>query len=58
MFVFVVGKLNYEIDSVDLKLLNSKSEARRVIGNREVKLNGKKAEDARLEVSITDERIL
>ncbi|WP_223702567.1 tyrosine--tRNA ligase [Sutcliffiella deserti] len=39
---------------VELQMLSSKSEARRMIDNKGVKLNGAKIEDPRLEVSITD----
>lgn len=39
---------------VDLKLLNSKSEARRMIENRGVRINGNKVEDTNLQLSMTD----
>ncbi|HZH62523.1 MAG TPA: tyrosine--tRNA ligase [Metabacillus sp.] len=39
---------------VQLKLLNSKSEARRMIGNSGVKLNGEKVEDPQLNITITE----
>ncbi|MBU7591412.1 tyrosine--tRNA ligase [Metabacillus halosaccharovorans] len=39
---------------VELKLLSSKSEARRMIDNRGVKLDGNKVEDASLKITITD----
>ncbi|GAE34057.1 tyrosyl-tRNA synthetase [Halalkalibacter akibai JCM 9157] len=39
---------------VDLKLLGSKSEARRMIENNGVKINGEKVEDTRLRVPITE----
>lgn len=39
---------------VELKLLSSKSEARRMIENRGVKLNGSKIEDAQLQVAIKE----
>jgi tyrosyl-tRNA synthetase len=43
---------------VDLKLLNSKSEARRMIENRGVRINGNKVEDTNLQLSMTDGLIL
>lgn len=43
---------------VDLQLLSSKSEARRMIENRGVKINGNKVEDTKLQVSITDGLII
>lgn len=43
---------------VDLNLLSSKSEARRMIGNSGVKLDGKKVEDPHLQVSIVDKMIV
>lgn len=42
---------------VELKLLSSKSEARRMIENRGVKINGMKIEETNLQVSIVDELI-
>jgi tyrosyl-tRNA synthetase len=39
---------------VDLKLLNSKSEARRMVENRGVRINGNKVEDTNLQLSMTD----
>ncbi|QGQ45382.1 tyrosine--tRNA ligase [Metabacillus sediminilitoris] len=39
---------------VDLKLLNSKSEARRMIENRGVRINGNKVEDTNLQLLMTD----
>jgi tyrosyl-tRNA synthetase len=39
---------------VNLNLLNSKSEARRMIDNKGVKINGEKIKDNQLQVSITD----
>lgn len=39
---------------VELKLQNSKSEARRMIDNRGVKVNGDKVEDPKLKITITD----
>ncbi|UTR10078.1 tyrosine--tRNA ligase [Evansella sp. LMS18] len=39
---------------VELQLLSSKSEARRMIENKGVKINGEKVEDTRAEVSLTD----
>ncbi|WP_078596461.1 tyrosine--tRNA ligase [Evansella clarkii] len=51
-------KGNKEVSVVDLlvelQMLNSKSEARRMIENKGVKINGEKIEDTRAEVSITD----
>ncbi|WP_088035076.1 tyrosine--tRNA ligase [Evansella clarkii] len=51
-------KGNKEISVVDLlvelQMLNSKSEARRMIENKGVKINGEKIEDTRAEVFITD----
>lgn len=43
---------------VELKLLSSKSEARRMIENRGVKVNGVKATDTKLEVTISNGLIL
>ena len=43
---------------VEWRLLSSKSEARRMIENRGVKINGNKVEDTRLQVPITDELII
>jgi len=43
---------------VELKLLSSKSEARRMIGNSGVKLDGEKVVDPQLQVSITGELIV
>lgn len=43
---------------VELKLLKSKSEARRMIENRGVKLNGEKVEDNHLKVKLTDGLII
>jgi tyrosyl-tRNA synthetase len=43
---------------VDLQLLSSKSEARRMIENRGVKINGNKVEDTKLQISITDGLII
>jgi tyrosyl-tRNA synthetase len=43
---------------VDLQLLNSKSEARRMIENRGVKINGDRVEDTNLKVAITDGLII
>jgi len=43
---------------VELKLLSSKSEARRMIENRGVKINGVKATDTKLEVTISNGLIL
>ncbi|WP_456276324.1 tyrosine--tRNA ligase [Bacillus sp. AK128] len=43
---------------VDLQLLNSKSEARRMVENKGVKINGERVEDPKLIVSITDGLIL
>lgn len=39
---------------VELQMLSSKSEARRMIANRGVKLNGEKVEEVALQVSMTD----
>jgi tyrosyl-tRNA synthetase len=51
-------KGNKEISVVDLlvelQLLSSKSEARRMIENKGVKINGEKVEETRAEVSLTD----
>lgn len=51
-------KGNKESSVVDLlvepQLLSSKSEARRMIENKGVKINGEKVEDTRAEVSLTD----
>lgn len=51
-------KGNKEVSVVDLlvemQMLNSKSEARRMIENKGVKINGEKIEDTRAEVSITN----
>ncbi|WP_182103522.1 tyrosine--tRNA ligase [Niallia taxi] len=53
---------NTEISLIDLlvklKLLSSKSEARRMIENRGVKVNGVKATDTKLEVTISNGLIL
>ncbi|USK71289.1 tyrosine--tRNA ligase [Peribacillus asahii] len=58
----VVWDGNTEVPVVDLlvelQLLSSKSEARRMIENRGVKINGNKVEDTRLQVSITDGLII
>ena len=43
---------------VELKMLNSKSEARRMIANGGVKINGSKVEDASLAVSLRDGMIV
>ncbi|MFC0560611.1 tyrosine--tRNA ligase [Halalkalibacter alkalisediminis] len=43
---------------VDLKLLNSKSEARRMIENRGVKVNGTKVEDTSSRITITNDLII
>jgi tyrosyl-tRNA synthetase len=43
---------------IDLKLLNSKSEARRMIENRGVKINGNKVEDIELQITITNDLIV
>ncbi|MGN7940244.1 tyrosine--tRNA ligase [Virgibacillus sp. 6R] len=43
---------------VELKLFTSKSEARRMIENRGVKLNGKTVEDTKFQVNIIDELIV
>ncbi len=43
---------------VDLKLLNSKSEARRMIDNRGVKLDGQKVEDPSMQITITDDLVV
>ncbi len=43
---------------MELKLLSSKSEARRMIENRGVKINGVKATDTKLEVTISNGLIL
>lgn len=43
---------------VELQMLNSKSEARRMINNNGVKINGKKVEDPQLTLTITDELII
>ncbi|RXI96429.1 tyrosine--tRNA ligase [Anaerobacillus alkaliphilus] len=43
---------------VQLKLLSSKSEVRRMIDNRGVQLNGVKVEDTQLQVTITDNLIV
>lgn len=43
---------------VELKILSSKSEARRMIENRGVKINGVKATDTKLEVTISNGLIL
>ncbi len=43
---------------VQLKLLSSKSEARRMIDNRGVQLNGEKVEDNQLQVIISDNLII
>lgn len=39
---------------INLKLFQSKSEARRMIENRGVKINGEKIEDVQMQVSVTD----
>ncbi|GAA0343816.1 tyrosine--tRNA ligase [Bacillus carboniphilus] len=43
---------------VDLKLFSSKSEARRMIDNRGVKIDGNKVEDTRQQVSVSDGLII
>lgn len=43
---------------VDLQLLSSKSEARRMIQNNGVKINGDKVEDMQLQVSLTNDLIV
>ncbi|MED2971658.1 tyrosine--tRNA ligase [Fictibacillus sp. B-59209] len=43
---------------VDLQLLSSKSEARKMIQNGGVKLNGKKVSDVKLEIEIKDDTIV
>jgi tyrosyl-tRNA synthetase len=43
---------------VELKLLTSKSEARRMIDNNGVKINGNRVEDTKLQVTITDGTII
>jgi tyrosyl-tRNA synthetase len=43
---------------VDLQLLNSKSEARRMIDNNGVKINGDKVEDTKLIVRITNDLVI
>ncbi len=55
-------KGNEEVSVVDLlvelKLLHSKSEARRMIDNRGVKLNGKRIEDVSMQITLTDELVV
>ncbi|WP_121610038.1 tyrosine--tRNA ligase [Mesobacillus foraminis] len=43
---------------VDLHLLKSKSEARRMIENRGIKINGNKVEDTQLQINVTDGLII
>ncbi|MBM7602502.1 tyrosyl-tRNA synthetase [Metabacillus crassostreae] len=43
---------------VDLQLLSSKSEARRMIENKGVKINGERIEDTQLKIAVTDGLIL
>ncbi|MFS0638024.1 tyrosine--tRNA ligase [Mesobacillus foraminis] len=43
---------------VDLHLLKSKSEARRMIENRGIKINGNKVEDTQLRINVTDGLII
>ncbi|TXC92834.1 tyrosine--tRNA ligase [Metabacillus litoralis] len=43
---------------VDLQLLSSKSEARRMIENKGVKIDGERIEDTKLEIAVTDGLIL
>lgn len=43
---------------VELKMLSSKSEARRMIANRGVKINGEKVEDTNWQVTIADDLII
>jgi tyrosyl-tRNA synthetase len=43
---------------VDLQLLSSKSEARRMIENKGIKINGNKVADTQQQISITDELII
>ncbi len=43
---------------VDLQLLKSKSEARRMIENRGIKINGNKVEDTQLLINVTDGLII
>jgi len=43
---------------VDLQLFKSKGEARRMIDNSGIKINGKKVEDIKLEVDVTDGLII
>ncbi|MBZ5752938.1 tyrosine--tRNA ligase [Metabacillus rhizolycopersici] len=43
---------------IDLKLFNSKGEARRMIENRGVKINGNKVEDTELQITITNNLIV
>ncbi|MBT2758124.1 tyrosine--tRNA ligase [Mesobacillus foraminis] len=43
---------------VDLQLLKSKSEARRMIENRGIKINGNKVEDTQLQINVTDGLII
>ncbi|WP_156931912.1 tyrosine--tRNA ligase [Bacillus sp. J37] len=54
----VIWEGNQEVSIIDLlvelKLLNSKSEARRMIDNRGVKLDGNKVEDSTLSVTVKD----
>ncbi|HWK22583.1 MAG TPA: tyrosine--tRNA ligase [Ureibacillus sp.] len=54
----VIWEGNQEVSIIDLlvelKLLNSKSEARRMIGNRGVKLDGNKVEDSTLSITVKD----
>ncbi|HZG71902.1 MAG TPA: tyrosine--tRNA ligase [Chondromyces sp.] len=54
------GKLEVNIIDllVDLKLLNSKSEARRMIDNRGVRINGNKVENTELQITITNDLIV
>ncbi|MDQ0247684.1 tyrosyl-tRNA synthetase [Bacillus fengqiuensis] len=43
---------------VDLNMLHSKSEARRMIDNRGVRINGEKIEDPQLQISIVNDLII
>ncbi|TCN22267.1 tyrosine--tRNA ligase [Mesobacillus foraminis] len=43
---------------VDLQLLKSKSEARRMIENRGIKINGNKVEDSQFQINVTDGLII
>ena len=54
------GKMEINIIDllVDLKLLNSKSEARRMIDNRGVRINGNKVENTELQIIITNDLIV